>query len=328
MRPPAGEILQNEYRLKINQVMNYIRQHYREDLDLDKLARMAGMSKYHFHRIFKSVAGQTTANYIRHLRHEEANIKLICYPHKSITEIALECGFSSSQNFAKMFKAFHGGTPSRLRKDLHWQNFCKTLLGLKERNKDDLSPQESLLYDEFCVRRQLPLDQMLHQPVIQDIQVRQMPDLPVAYIRCIGPTGEEIPESFKRLFQWAIPSGNVQEGMMVVVVMWSNASLTPEDKRIFDVCITLSESVKNYNGISTQTIPGGLYAVRHCEVESEKFYDEMWMSFIFNWAMRSNYQLDVRPTRPLYLRYCQPVETHPLKHHVLDLYLPIKPLHE
>jgi len=327
MRPPSGEILQDDYQRRINRVMDYIHGQCGEDMNLGMLAEMACLSKFHFHRIFKSLVGETVGDYIRRVRMQEAFLKLGCYPHKSLTEIALEGGFSSSQNFTRMFKALRGKTPSTLRQSLNWQNFLKARQGLKEKSKEAFSPEEAYFYDLFCRKMQMPLKKMLNDPPLQNVQIRQMPDLHVAYMRSIGPTGEEIPDNFRRLLQWAIPRGHLKEGLMVLLVIRNYLGIVSENKIILDACFTVSEFVKADNWVSVQTIPGGLYAVHHCEVASADDYDEMWLRFMFNWLTDSDFALDVLPARPHYQRYCEAVESHPLKHHVLDLYLPIKPIY-
>ena len=68
--PPADKLLNNEYRMRINRTIDYIRAHYAEDLSLEKLASIACFSKFHFHRLFRAVVGETLNDYVQRIRLE------------------------------------------------------------------------------------------------------------------------------------------------------------------------------------------------------------------------------------------------------------------
>ncbi len=94
--------------------MDHIREHCGEDLDLEKIARVACFSKYHFHRIFHQLNGETAIAFVRRMRIEKAVRRLATEGETPITTIALECGFSTSQNFARAFRMQYGLTPKVL----------------------------------------------------------------------------------------------------------------------------------------------------------------------------------------------------------------------
>jgi len=100
--------------------------------------------------------------------------------------------------------------------------------------------------------------------------------------------------------------------------------ITPEDKLIYDACITVPESIKADRWVDIQVLPGGKFAIHNCEIETDHD-EEAWMSFVINWLISSDYQPD---DRPFYEIYYNDPETHPRKHQILDLCLPIKPLCE
>ncbi len=106
-------------------------------------------------------------------------------------------------------------------------------------------------------------------------------------------------------------------------VIWGNPDVTPGDKLIYDACITVPESIKPDKWVNIQSLAGGKFAIHHCEIEVDS-HDEAWMSMILNWLTSSDYQPDARPVYEIY--YNDP-ETHPLKHQILDLCLPIRPLY-
>ncbi|MBT8338578.1 MAG: helix-turn-helix transcriptional regulator, partial [Desulfatitalea sp.] len=96
---------------------DYVESHLDDDLTLSSLARVAHFSPFHFHRIFSAVVGESLNRFIQRVRVEKAASQLLLNPKKSITEIALDCGFSSAATFARAFReAFQmkNGSPSQI----------------------------------------------------------------------------------------------------------------------------------------------------------------------------------------------------------------------
>ena len=137
MRVSADKLLKNEYRSRLNRTIDYIHNHYDEDLNLTKLAEVACFSKFHFHRIFRAMVGETLNDFVQRIRLEKSVQKLTTDFNKSITEIALDGGFSSLQNFAKIFKSHYGMTPSIMRKEFNWDEWIIKKRNLKGKNKDN-----------------------------------------------------------------------------------------------------------------------------------------------------------------------------------------------
>jgi AraC family transcriptional regulator len=104
-----------DYEISINNTINYISQNLNKTLTLDELSKIANFSKFHFMRIFKAFTGETIGDFIRRLRLEKSAFYLIYNKDMYITEIALDCGYSSSQNYAKVFKNYFGISPSEYR---------------------------------------------------------------------------------------------------------------------------------------------------------------------------------------------------------------------
>lgn len=109
---------QEEYVEKFNKICEYISIHCSEDLDLDTIASMSGFSKFYFSRLFKQFTNITFYKYVNQKRIEKA-AKLLTEPKNSITDIAINCGFSSISSFIRMFKIIKGCTPTEFR-NMYW----------------------------------------------------------------------------------------------------------------------------------------------------------------------------------------------------------------
>jgi AraC-like DNA-binding protein len=81
---------------------------------LSDLARTAGLSPYHFLRVFKGVTGVTPHQWLLRARLREAAHRLAT-SRAPVTEIALEVGFDDLSNFIRTFRAEYGVPPSRYR---------------------------------------------------------------------------------------------------------------------------------------------------------------------------------------------------------------------
>ncbi len=104
------------YRGLMQQSIDFIEQHLADDISLDKIAERAYLSKYHFHRIFKTTIGKTLMEYIRDRRLIRAAYELIG-SSKTIGKIAIDLGFNSQDTFDKAFKRMYGITPKEYRRN-------------------------------------------------------------------------------------------------------------------------------------------------------------------------------------------------------------------
>ena len=105
-----------DYRKRVCRAMNFISRNLDRDLSLEEIAQAASFSMFHFHRIFKAVVGETVAGFTRRLRLEMAANRLLSSCQDDITKVAMDLGFSSSQNFAKAFRQQFDMSPTAYRK--------------------------------------------------------------------------------------------------------------------------------------------------------------------------------------------------------------------
>jgi AraC-like DNA-binding protein len=96
------------------QVREYIDRHYARPLTVSRLARLAGLSPYHFIRAFRAHTGQTPHQYLRARRIERAKELLVTTP-MPVTEICDAVGFHSLGSFSSLFRKLTGETPAAFR---------------------------------------------------------------------------------------------------------------------------------------------------------------------------------------------------------------------
>lgn len=100
------------------QILNsarYILENYSKDIDLCTLASIAGFSPSYFSKKFKQTTGMGVKEYLSFLRLKQASTELLS-SNASITEIALNCGFTNSNYFKDAFKKMYHLSPREYRK--------------------------------------------------------------------------------------------------------------------------------------------------------------------------------------------------------------------
>ncbi len=103
------------YEARLRRVTAYIHDHLDEALDMDRLADIACMSPYHWHRIYRGVQGETLAQTVRRLRLQRAANALVSSAEPVIA-IASRNGYPSLPSFSRVFKASYGLSPAEYRK--------------------------------------------------------------------------------------------------------------------------------------------------------------------------------------------------------------------
>lgn len=101
-------------REEIMKGKEYIDNHWKEEFDVDKLADIVHMSRYHYTRLFKQHTGMTPYNYYQNVKFGRLK-EMLCDKNLSITQVFDECGVDYNGNLSKKFKQDLGMTPSQYR---------------------------------------------------------------------------------------------------------------------------------------------------------------------------------------------------------------------
>jgi AraC-like DNA-binding protein len=107
---PAGSAL----LVHLRRARDHIDRHYAAPLDLDQLAAVAGVSKYHFVRCFEATYGETPLRYVTRRRIERAQ-DLLRHANLTVTEICMAVGFAGLGSFSARFRELVGESPSAYR---------------------------------------------------------------------------------------------------------------------------------------------------------------------------------------------------------------------
>lgn len=99
---------------RMQRAAQHVRLHLSENIRLEDMAAAAGLSAFHFSRMFKKTTGLTPHRYLMNARLEKAKA-LLRECERSLTEIAAECGFWDQSHMSKVFRRLAGISPVQYR---------------------------------------------------------------------------------------------------------------------------------------------------------------------------------------------------------------------
>lgn len=102
-------------RRRIVETALWIADNAQQRLDLDAMARQAGLSSFHFLRSFRNVLGVTPHQYLVRCRQRLA-VRLLADDSRSVTDVAFDAGFADLSNFVRTFQRTAGTSPGRFRR--------------------------------------------------------------------------------------------------------------------------------------------------------------------------------------------------------------------
>jgi DNA gyrase inhibitor GyrI/AraC-like DNA-binding protein len=272
-----------EYLERINRVVDYICEHLDQDVSLDTLAGVACFSEFHFHRIFRSLMGETVGEFTSRLRMERAISRMRRSNQAALNEIALECGFNSLSNFSRSFKKRYGKSPTHANMD--------ELLKLSKIGQ--AYPIPSRYYLQEFPEDELDLD--------FPVQVSWRDHIDIAYVRCYGlyVDGQQGIDAYGRLMAWAEREGFRTPESKVIGMSPDDPEVTPLAKCRYDLCITIDRPIQPQGEIGYARVPAGCYATHHCKGDITVF-ERAWNYFFKVWFPASGYEPSHRPAMEIF----------------------------
>lgn len=268
-----------EYIRRINMVIDHLEQNIGEPHNLGSISEVASFSPFHFHRIFKALTGETLNTYVKRIRLQRAGSLLLNDPEIHVSEVAVCCGFNSTEVFCRAFKQHFQKSASEFRK--YW-------LDEKGKNYQSLSKIHqsgmqisNYISDEFINKNRNVMME-------KNVQVKDLPALDLAYVRHTG-AFDEIKNAYGKLMSWAGPRGLLNfPKTHTVTVYHDDPKVTDPAKVRQSACITVEGEVKTEGEVGKMHVPGGKYAVGHFDIHVSEF-DQAWDAMC-TWFSESGYQ--------------------------------------
>lgn len=270
---------------RIQRSLEYICCHLDQSISLEKLAKIACFSPFHFHRIFRGLTGETVADLTRRVRLEYAYYMLM-QQKLDVTETAFEIGYENVESFSRAFKKHFGFNPSKV-------PIVKSMEGFQT-------------HDSYAVQLNfLPLKLDLY-PIIGEttmkVRIAEIKEHPIAYIRHIGPY-HEVGDTYSQLFAWANSKGLLNPLPTIYGFSWDDPTIVPANQLRFDAAISLAKdkNLKVEKPVEISKFPAGLWAITRHQGSYEKI-GNVFQELMGNWLPTSNNLPDnKRPCLEIYL---------------------------
>ncbi|WBX72128.1 AraC family transcriptional regulator [Tenacibaculum retecalamus] len=295
--------------IRISKAIAYIEEHLHEKLTLEDVALKAYFSRFHFHRLFLTVTGETLNNFITRKRIEKAASFLLHQKELSITLVAEKVGFASLSSFSRTFKKFYGMSPVEFKKESEYK--------FSEISKSESkNGQVTTSFEQYICNVNNSLNWLKMNATTE---VKIVPELQLAYISHQGKM-DLIGDVYKRLMQWAFPKGLMQQkDLRMVTIYHDSPKITDEDKIRMSACMTLNRLVKTDGEVNLRTLPKTKCIVSHLEINISEF-QKAWEN---NFVWMSEHGFKKADQDPFGIYYNNP-EEHPEGKCIVDICIPIQ----
>ncbi|MBC3795995.1 AraC family transcriptional regulator [Acetobacterium tundrae] len=272
----------------VSKAIDYIVENLNEKISIEDVADYCHLSKYYFSRVFKAETGESVYAFIKRLKMEQSAIEMKLGKEKTITDIGVTYGYSSS-NYSSAFKKHHHISPPA--------EFRKTV-------------------NTNCASHPFILDKLAEfqsfEEYNQQIQITELDDFVVIYERYLGnylDLGKNFCEFTEKYKNY------LKEDTLLIERFFDDPSITNVSQCLYDICMTVDENCLLEN---VMTIQGGKFAVYRFDGLIPDIYEAL--QGIFNiWLPNSRYEMDERYGLDIYRRMDRDNQ-----HVIIDLCIPIK----
>jgi AraC family transcriptional regulator len=218
------------YENRLRRVSDYIHDHLDEDLDMDRLAEIACMSSYHWHRIYRAIHGETLAATVKRLRLHRAAGDIV-RSDLAVSDIARRSGYPNIQSFNRIFKSVYGMPPARYRKEGSHTDFQPSPNGKTK--------------------------------AMFNVTIRKIAPIALVGVRHTG-SYMQISKAFEMLFGTLYARGLAEPQMRMIGVYFDDPDLVPAEQLRSIACVACDSTIAIEPPLEALSLDGGEYAVlRH-----------------------------------------------------------------
>jgi AraC family transcriptional regulator len=278
----------SDYAMRLERVFRWLADHLDDTLDLARLAEVAAMSPYHFHRTYHAMQGETAAETVRRLRLHRAAVELIT-GELPVPRVARRAGYGSQEAFTRAFKTAYGVPPARYR--------------------------ASFVPSPTPTRTEDAMD----TTTAYHATIRETPALRVA---ALAHSGDyiNIGSTFERLMAMAGGQGLLGPWTRSFGVYYDDPASTPREALRADACLTLPDGKLPSGGLQVREIRGGRYAVTlHVGPYAELHFPYTWL--YGTWLPKSGEETADAPSIEEYLNDARVVPPSELR---TEIWLPLR----
>ncbi len=291
---------------KIHLTFEFIDKNLDSKLSLESISKVALLSPFYFHRVFKFITGESLNKYITRKRIEKSASDLL-HRNYTISEIAYKYGFNENASYSKAFKKHYGVSPTNFRQqNPHRHRKIKQI--------ENKNGQEYPTHDQYiCIINNLKKWIKMNA----NIKVVETSKMDIAYVSCIGAYNLE--NSFKKLINWAGPLGLMNNNPKMITVYHDSFKFTDSNNVRMNASILINHSLETNDEIGFTTIEAGKHIVGRFEIPIEEF--EKSCTGLFLWMNENGYK---KADTPPFEMYHNNFNEHPEKKAIVDFFIPIE----
>src|SRR5688500_10535620 len=218
----------SDYAERLERVFRWLAEHLDDTLDLARLAEVACLSPYHFHRVYRAMQGETVADTVRRLRLHRAAVELIT-GELPVARVGRRAGYGSQEAFTRAFKTAYGVPPARYR-----ASFVPTRTANKQEDAMETTTYEA--------------------------SIRHTSPIRVAALPHRGPY-TNIGGTFERLLALAGGQGLLGTEVRTFGIYYDDPLATPASALRADACLAAPDGCAPSRALQVREGRGGRYAV-------------------------------------------------------------------
>ena len=215
------------YEDRIKRVTAYIHDHLDEPLDLDRLAEIACLSRFHWHRIYRAIQGETVTQTLKRVRMTRAGFDL-AQGNGTLEAIARRSGYPNLRSFSRAFADIYGVPPGAYRRSGKHKQYSQPHLEMSD--------------------------------IMYSAKIETLPERLTAGVLHKG-SYQTIGESFETLVGLAATRGLMPHVRGMVGIYYDDPMATPEDELRSRAAFLLDDDSKVEAPLEKDTLTGGTYAV-------------------------------------------------------------------
>jgi AraC family transcriptional regulator len=226
-----------------------------EPVSLEELAAAAGVSPFHFHRVWRALTAEPVAQTVARMRIAAAQQRLHA-GEDTITEVAMDAGFGTPQSFARAFRRITGASPTEF-----------LASGLE---------QAGVAADADA-----------------EVRIELRPACQLVALRREGGAYKELNALFQRVWDWAEASDRLEGLTGLYGIPLDDPVSVPEAALRYDACIALTDAGTPPAPFVVQVLPAGTYAVLRLHGSYDGL--EAANQSLIRWAIEANQTLSDLP---------------------------------
>ena len=253
----------------MNEALRYIEDHLDGEIDFNKVAAIAGVSEFHFRKMFSYLSGMGLSSYIRSRRLSQAAIDL--QREQRVLDVAVKYGYDSADGFSRAFREWSGMSPSEVKNSDRFKAFPRLTFQLTIQGGMDMEYRiaEKDAFKLVGIKRRVPIVFEGHNPEIMKIAQ--------------SITAEQ--------------RGQLQQWRNTDVQTVVNASLNFDDGRLEEKgeldhlvgsITTLKDDFEDFDVVE---VPAGSWAIFSLEGPFPQKLQDTWGKIFSDWLPSSNYEL-------------------------------------